>query len=291
MRITCVARAGALVGEGPVWDDRAQVLWWVDIKAPLLHRHDPATGENRSWPMPSRLGTVQLRESGGLIGAFKHGFGFIDPATGAVTPIVHPEAHVPGNRFNDGGIDAAGRFWAGTMDDDEERAPTGQLYRLDPDGSVTRFEANFAITNGVDWSGDGRTLYFVDTVGGVIHAYDADPATGSLGARRPFARLDPIDGHPDGLVVDAEDHVWGAHWGGGRLTRYRPDGTVERVVPIPAAQVTSACFGGPDLDQLYVTSAAIGLDAAARAATPDAGGLFRIDGLGIRGRPARRFAG
>lgn len=290
MRIECVVRAGALVGEGPVWDDRAGVLWWVDIKAPTLHRYDPATAENRSWPMPTRIGTVHPREQGGLVGAFKHGFALIDPETGAVTPLVDPEAHLPGNRFNDGGIDAAGRFWAGTMDD-QEQDPTGQLYRLDPDGSVARFEAGFTITNGIDWSLDGRRFYFVDTAGGVIYVHDFDPVAGRPGARHVFVRLPAGAGHPDGLTVDAEDHVWGAHWGGGRLTRYRPDGSVERTVPIPAAQVTSACFGGPDLDVLYVTSAAIGLDAAAKAATPDAGGLFAIHGLGIRGRPTRRFAG
>lgn len=290
MRIDCVVPARTLVGEGPVWDDRAQVLWWVDIKAPALHRYDPATGANRSWPMPARLGAVALREQGGLVGAFKDGFALIDPDTGAVTPMTDPEAHLPGNRFNDGGVDAAGRFWAGTMDD-AEADPTGHLYRLDPDGTVAAFEAAFAITNGVDWSLDGRTLYFVDTVGGMIFAYDFDPATGRPSARRLFARVPAAAGHPDGLVVDGEDHVWGAHWGGARLTRYRPDGSVERVLPIPAPQVSSACFGGPDLDILYVTTAAIGLDAATLAAHPEAGGLFAVSGLGIKGRPSRRFAG
>jgi|SRR5579859_1386409 len=290
MRIDCVVPARALVGEGPVWDDRAQVVWWVDIKAPALHRYDPASGTDRSWPMPSRLGAIAVREQGGLVGAFKNGFAFIDAETGAVTPIVDPEAHVPGNRFNDGGVDAAGRFWAGTMDDNEKR-PAGHLYRLDPDGRTATFESHIAITNGVDWSLDGRTLYFVDTVGGVIFAYDFEPALGQPGARRVFARVPHDAGHPDGLVVDAEDHVWGAHWGGGRLTRYRPDGSVERVVEIPAPQVSSACFGGPGLDILYVTTAAIGLDAAALVRYPYAGGLFAVAGLGVRGRPTRRFAG
>jgi sugar lactone lactonase YvrE len=175
--------------------------------------------------------------------------------------------------------------------DDAEQAATGHLYRLDPDGTVTGFEAHIAITNGVDWSLDGRTLYFVDTTGGIIFAYAFDPVAGRPGPRRVFARVPPGDGLPDGLLVDAEDHVWGAHWGGARLTRYRPDGSIERVLPIPAPQVTSACFGGPGLDILYVTTAAIGLDAAARTTCPDAGGLFAVSGLGIRGRPSRRFGG
>ncbi|GGF41687.1 hypothetical protein GCM10011611_55140 [Aliidongia dinghuensis] len=290
MRIDCVVPARAVVGEGPVWDDRARVVWWVDIKGLKLHCYEPASGADRSWAMPSRLGTVALREQGGLVGAFKDGFALIDPETGAVTSLVDPEAHLPDNRFNDGGVDAAGRFWAGTMDDDE-KAPTGHLYRLDPDGQVEAFESHIAITNGIDWSLDGRTLYFVDTVGGLIFAYDFDAAAGRPGPRRVFARVPADAGHPDGLVVDAEDHIWSAHWGGGRLTRYRPDGSIERVLAIPAPQVTSACFGGPNLDILYVTSAAIGLDAATLAQYPGAGGLFAVTGLGIRGRPSRRFAG
>ena len=290
MRIDCVVPVRSVVGEGPIWDDRAQVVWWVDIKAPALHRYDPATEADRSWPMPARLGTVALREQGGLVGAFKNGFALIDPDDGTVTPLTDPEAHLPGNRFNDGGVDAAGRFWAGTMDD-AEKDPTGHLYRLDPARTAAGFEAAIAITNGVDWSLDGRTLYFVDTLGGMIFAYDFDPAAGRPGARRLFARVPEAAGYPDGLVVDSEDHVWGAHWGGARLTRYRPDGSIERVVAVPAPQVTSACFGGPGLDILYVTTAAIGHDAATLATYPQAGGLFAISGLGITGRPARRFAG
>ena len=290
MAIDCVAPIGAILGEGPVWDARSGTLYWVDIKRPSLHALELASRAQRQWSMPQRIGAIGLREQGGLVGAFKHGFGLIDLATGAVTPIADPEADAPGNRFNDGKVDRAGRFWAGSMDDDERR-PTGHLYRLDPDRMVTRFEAGFVVTNGIEWSGDGGTLYFVDTTAGLIYAYAFDMAAGRPGARRVFARVAAADGYPDGLTVDAEDHVWSAHWGGARVTRYRPDGTIERVLAMPVPRCTSCCFGGPDLDVLFVTSASIGLDDADRRAAPLSGGLFAVSGLGVRGRPAARFRG
>jgi D-xylonolactonase len=288
--VSCVAETGCVLGEGPVWDTRSQTLLFVDIKDPAVHSLDPATGRTTRWPMPQRIGAIGLRQNGGLVGAFKNGFGFIDPATGAVTPIADPEAHLPDNRFNDGKVDPLGRFWASTMDDAEQRR-TGHLYRLDPDCSVARFEAGFVVTNGIDWSSDGATLYFVDSASRIIYAYAFDMASGTPGSRRVFARLPEADGYPDGLTVDAEDHVWGAHWDGGRVTRYRPDGTVERVVTLPAPRCTSCCFGGNDLDTLFVTTARIGLDASALRAAPLSGGVFAVTGLGVRGRPAGRFGG
>ncbi len=288
--IECIAPIGCVLGEGPLWDARSATLYWVDIKQPAVHALDWPSRARRVWPMPAPIGAIGLRERGGLVAALKTGFAFVDLEPLAVTPLANPEADMPSNRFNDGHVDAAGRFWAGTMDDGERR-PTGQLYRLDPDASVTRFEAGFVVTNGIEWSGDGRTLYFVDSGARTIYAYAFDMTAGRPGARRVFARLGPDDGYPDGLTVDAEDHVWGAHWDGGRVTRYRPDGTIERVIRMPVPRVTSCCFGGADLATLFVTSASIGLDEAARAAAPLSGGLFAVTGLGVRGRPAPRFRG
>lgn len=288
--IECVAPIGAVLGEGPIWDARTGTLYWVDIKKPTVHALEVSARTLHRWPMPERIGAIGLRERGGLVGAFKNGFAAIDLVTGAVTSMVDPEAHLPGNRFNDGKVDPAGRFWAGSMDDDE-RQPTGDLYRLDPDGTVTRFAVGWVCTNGIAWSGDGRTLYFVDTFARLIYACDFDMAAGRPGARRVFARVPDHQGYPDGLTVDADDHVWSAHWGGARLTRYRPDGSIARVVAMPVPLCTSCCFGGPDLATLFVTSASIGLDAAARAAAPQSGGLFAVTGLGVRGRPAARFRG
>jgi sugar lactone lactonase YvrE len=288
--VECVARVACTLGEGPVWDAEDNRLFWVDIKAPALFAMSFATRSVRRWDMPESLGAIGLRARGGLVGAFRSGFAFIDPDTGDVTSIGSVPAHPPGNRFNDGHVDPRGRFWAGTMDDGEQ-AKTGHLYRLDPDRHIERFEAGFVVTNGIEWSGDGRTLYFVESAQRRIWAYDFDMHAGRPGARRLFAELPPEAGYPDGLTVDEEDHVWSAHWDGGRVTRYRRDGSVERVVSLPVPRTTSCCFGGPDLATLYVTSAKIGLDDAAIGAAPLSGSVFAITGLGVRGRLPRRFLG
>lgn len=286
--IRCVASPRAKVGEGPVWDDRRQVLWWIDVKSPRLFRYDPGTGENRAWPLPERIGSVALRENGGLIGAFMTGFKWIDPDTGAVTPILDPEPDKPGNRFNDGKCDRRGRLFAGTMDN-EEIACTGTLYRLDPDLSVHVMATDVHLSNGLGWSPDDRVMYHTDTLRHVIWAYDFDLETGEIEHRRAFAEVPEDAGGPDGLCVDAEGGVWSAHWGGWRLTRYDPDGRIDRVVEMPAAQITCPAFGGPELDVLYVGSAAIAMSEADFAKAPDGGGLFAL-GPGVRGLAAHRFA-
>ena len=240
--------------------------------------------------MPEPLGAIGLRTKGGLVGAFRSGFSYINLDTGAVTPVGDVTAHPPGNRFNDGHVDPRGRFWAGTMDD-EERAPTGHLYRLDPDGHVERFDTGFVVTNGIEWSSDRRTLYFVKSAQRRIWAYDFDMEKGRPRDRRLFAELDAGSGYPDGLTIDADDHVWSAHWDGGRVTRYRPDGSVERVVSLPVPRTTSCCFGGPDLATLFVTSATIGLDADARDRAPLSGGVLAVTGLDVRGRLPHQFLG
>ena len=290
MKIACVADSKCILGEGPVWDERTQTLHWVDIKAPAIWRLDPKTGQTQTWPMPHRIGAIALREKGGLVAAMKPGFALVDLEKATVDIIARPEEHTPDNRFNDGACDPMGRFWAGTMDD-LEKSPTGHLYRLDKDLSVTRFEAGFVIANGIRWSVDGRRMYFVDSAARTIWVYGFDVVKGVPGMRQVFAQLGKADGWPDGLCVDADDHVWGAHWGAGRITRYRPDGSKERTIEIPAPNVTCCCFGGENFDTLYVTTARIGLDEKALSAAPLAGGGFAITGLGVRGRAAPCFRG
>lgn len=289
MKIDCVADVKCTLGEGPVWDERAGHLYWVDIKAPAIWRLDPKTGATQNWPMPHRIGAVALREKGGLVAAMKPGFAFVD-LDGNVDIIARPEANVPTNRFNDGACDARGRFWAGTMDD-EEKSPTGHLYRLDPDRTVTRFDAGFVITNAIRWNKEGDRLYFVDSAARTIWLYDFDLESGRPGACRVFAQLTEADGWPDGLCVDADGDVWGAHWGAGRITRYKADGTKQQTIALPAPNVTCCTFGGANFDTLYITTARIGLTDAQLKQHPRAGGTFAITGLGARGFAAPRFAG
>ena len=289
VEIACVAPMGCMLGEGPVWDE-AGFLWWVDIKAPALHRYRPEGGEVTSWPLPEPIGSAALRRQGGLLLALQCGFAFFDPDTRELQRLFDPEPQRPQNRLNDGKCDVRGRFWAGTMHDFEQD-PTGDLYRLDPDLNLERFEMGFVVTNGPSWTGDGRTFFFSDSANRRIWAYDFDMERGLLGARRLFAELAPEEGHPDGQCVDAEDGLWTACWNGSRVVRRRPDGTVDREVGLPVPLVSSCCFGGPGLDILFVTSARVGLKPAALDAAPLSGGLFAIRGLGVKGRPMPRFGG
>jgi sugar lactone lactonase YvrE len=207
--------------------------------------------------------------------ALTDGFWLLEPSGVNLRPLAAVEADRPGTRFNDGKCDPAGRFWAGTMAYDETPG-AGTLYRLDPDGRVEPMLAAVTISNGLAWSLDGRTLYYVDSPTRRVDAFDHDPAGGMLTNRRPFVELGPGEpGVPDGITIDAEGHLWVAFWDGWAVHRYQPDGTLDAVVPDPVARPTSCAFGGVDLADLYVTSASIGLSPAELAEQPHAGGIFR----------------
>jgi len=279
----------AELGEGPVWDDRRQVLLFVDIMRGHIHEFSPATGEDRVVEVGRPVGCVALTERGDWIVGAKGGFYRVDPRSGRSTLVAAVEADLPGNRMNDGYVDARGRFWAGSMDLAGMRE-RGSLYRLDTDGSVRRVLTRVSISNGLDWSLDGHTFYFTDLAQSRIDQFEFEPNTGTLKNRRPFVEF-PVDfGYPDGLIVDAEGFIWVGMWEGGSLHRYAPDGRLDLILPVPASQTTKCAFGGPDLSDLYITTAWVGLDPAARAAQPLAGGLFRVR-PGVRGRRVNRYGG
>lgn len=287
--LTPVIPSTCFLGEGPVWSARDNRLLWVDILAPALLTGDPAAHTFASRPLPELIGAIAPRRRGGLVAAMQSGFKALDPETGALSLIAAPKNHKPGHRFNDGKVDRAGRFWAGTLA--MTTAPgEGTLYRLDPDGRVATMDEGFQVSNGMGWSPDDRRFYFVDTGPRRIYAYDFDLASGAIANRRVFVQVPEGEGVPDGLTVDAEGFVWCAHWDGWCVTRYDPDGRVDRVINLPVPRPTSCAFGGPDLSTLYITSARIRLSAQQLADAPLSGSVFALR-AGVRGQPETPFAG
>jgi sugar lactone lactonase YvrE len=278
VRAELVSDAGAHLGEGPLWDSRTNELLWVDILAGVVHRYDPATGRDRAFGAGSHVGAVVPRAAGGYALAVAAGFALAG-ADGEVTPLV-ATGHDEAVRMNDGACDSRGRFWAGSMRLDEAEGG-GCLYRLDPDHSLTTVCVGVTISNGIAWSPDDTLLYYVDTPTQAIDVLDFDPGSGTATGRRALAKVDG-PGSPDGLVVDAEGGLWVALWGGGCVRRYSPDGILEAVVDVDAAHTTKAAFGGPDLADLYITTAA--------GDEPHAGGVFVVR-PGVTGLPAHTYAG
>jgi sugar lactone lactonase YvrE len=276
-KIHCVQQANAILGEGPSWDPRKQALYWIDIRRPAVFRFEAGLGQTGHWPLPLPVGCVApVHPENRLVFADANGFGFLELETGAIARIADPESHLPGNRFNDGKVDRAGRLWAGTIDD-RCIEPVGSLYRLDRDGMVSRMATGFICSNGLGWSPDNRTMYFTDSMVRTIWAYEFDLASGELGERRVFAKLPRDDGVPDGLTVDREGFVWSAIWDGWRVIRYAPDGSVDKEVRMPVQRPSSCMFGGPDLTTLYITSACVELDRNALKSGPLAGALFTLE--------------
>jgi sugar lactone lactonase YvrE len=287
LEVELVLDARAELGEGPVWDEAGQQLVWVDIMAGRVHFFRPGTGECRTLTAGRPVGAAVLSAGGGLVLAVPEGFTRLDPETGALAPLAALPVPSPDTRMNDGKCDRAGRFWAGTMAMDE-RAGAGRLYCLDPSGTVTAMVANVTISNGIDWSPDERRMYYIDSGTGRIDQFDWHLEQGRISNRRPFVFFPAQAGVPDGLTVDAEGGVWVALWGGGAVHRYRPDGHLDRVVLLPVTHPTSCAFGGPDLRDLYVTSARTALEPDERARQPTAGGVFRLR-PGVAGRLPNTF--
>lgn len=261
------------LGEGPMWDADAQLFYWVDILNNCFFSYDPIGGEQKRYEIGQPVGTVVLRQQGGFVLALRDGLAFWDAMNQQLEMIIDPEPDKPQSRFNDGAVDRQGRFWAGTMG---AGGPVGALYRLDTDLSLHTMQTEVTISNGLGWSPDNRLMYFCDTATQTIFQYDFDPATGDLENRREYVKIPEDFGSPDGLTVDREGFVWSAQWGGWKIGRFDPDGKLEREVAIPAARVTSCVFGGPDLNELYITTARVGIKESELQDQPAAGGVFRL---------------
>jgi sugar lactone lactonase YvrE len=289
--ISVVLRARTEIGESPVWDERTQELSFVDIGGQAIHAFRPSDGRHRVFGLPEQVTSVSLRERGGLVLTLSKVFAFYDPETGDLQELADPEPDRPRNRFNDAQCDPQGRLWAGTMSADDWWAPTGAVYRLDPDGRITRMIDDVRCSNGIGWSPDGRTMYHTQSFRYAIDAYDFDAEAGGIANGRPFVTLPPDGGgFPDGLVVDGDGFVWSAQPVYGCVVRYDPGGGIDRIISLPVSRGTCGTFGGPDYGTLFITSATETLTETQIAEEPLAGSVFSCV-PGVRGLPAPRFAG
>jgi len=279
----CAWRAGAELGEGPIYDSRDDALYFVDIKGQRLHRLALRERRRSTWDMPEPIGWIAPRKKPGFVAGFKSGFAMLSLEPFAITPIASPEPERASNRLNDAKVDAAGRIWAGSMDD-AERLVSGALYRLDPDLRWRRMDDGYGVANGPAFSPAGDVLYHADSAKRVIYKFALN-ADGALGERQTFVQFNGDWGYPDGMTTDAEGGLWVAHWDGGRISRFTPDGGLDRSIAFPVSRPTSCAFAGAGLKRLFVTSAALGC-----GHEPLAGALFELD-VGVRGAPVTAFAG
>lgn len=285
--LECVLPWGAQLGEGPVWHPREKRLYWVDILHPAIHRFDPETGLNETCD-PGKLVSAVLPATGDqLIAATQDGLEYLDFATGRTTALANPEEGLNSNRLNDAKIGPGGAIWVGSMRLDASK-PTGGLFRVTSNGATARLDTGLTVSNGLGWSPDHKTFYFVDTAPGHIYAYDFTLGTGALTNKRIFAEIADKDGRPDGLAVDAAGGVWCAIWDGWCLHRYAPDGTLDQIVDMPIPRPTSLTFGGDDLTTLFVTSARTRLPASTLSEAPLSGGIFAFE-PGFAGLPTGVF--
>ncbi|WP_294336804.1 SMP-30/gluconolactonase/LRE family protein [uncultured Sphingomonas sp.] len=284
-----VAGSGrSILGEGVTWSARQNAVFWVDILGLSIRRLSLADGAVTRWDSPERTGwLIERRHDDGFIAGLQSGFHDLTLPDGSgmaqVVRIADPEPDLPDNRMNDAAADPQGHIWAGTMPVSCEGA-SGAFYRLDADRTWAKVDAAYTIANGPAISPDGRWLFHTDTALDTIFRFAIND-DGSLGPRSVHIAIDSATGHPDGMTLDAEGCLWVARWGGGRVTRFDADGKEMRHIPLPASQITRMAFAGPDLDRMFVTSAADGVDHEEHA-----GALFEVD-PGCRGLPTLAFAG
>lgn len=289
MQVTKVDAPACDGGESPMWDPASRRLHYIDNFGRKVHTLDTVSGATRTLDMPAVITTLVLREGGGAVVTLRTGIHLLDLETGTLEPVA-PLADPPPHVYNDGKVDSRGRFIIGASTRTyADPAPDGGLFRLDPDRTLTRLDSGIHFSNSPCWSPDEKTLYFSDSYLNTTYAYDYDAETGSVDNRRPFIDTSDLGGVPDGSTVDSEGLFWTAVHRAGKIAAYRPDGQLERVVDMPVKLVTSVMFGGPDLDRLFVTTMAHGI--AGEEVEEDAGALYVIDGLGVRGLPEHRYAG
>lgn len=284
--VQLVLDAKAILGEGALWDPLEQKLYWVDIEGRKLHIYDPATGNDRSLPTGEKVGTVVPVRGGGVLVALQNGVHKMNTRTGELTFLANAEKD-PAVRYNDGKCDPSGRLWVGTMAGHQEAA----LYRVDGDGSMHLLLDSVTCSNGIAWSADKKTMYYVDTPTFTVMAFDYDNATGEISNGRVAVKVPQGMGAPDGMTIDEEGKLWVAMWGGGCVARWDPQtGELLQKITVPGPHTTSCAFGGKNLETLYITTAREGMSAEQLRDYPLSGGVFAVQ-PGVRGVPAEFFEG
>jgi sugar lactone lactonase YvrE/DNA-binding IclR family transcriptional regulator len=288
--VRCVTRTGALLGEGPMWSPRDNALYWVDILTPSVHSYSATDGSSTETPIGAMASVVIPKATGGLLLATPGGLMTFDAVDKRMTLLTHPEAERSGNRYNDGKCDRRGRLWISSMDM-STAVNRGNLFRVEADGSWKKMDSGFTVPNGLGWSPDSTRMYFTDSFRRTIYVYDFDLLTGTISNRRPLISFEEVDGKPDGLTVDADGCLWVAAWDAWHIARFSPDGRKMQRIRMPVSRPTSCCFGGTNLETLFVTSASVRLGAQALAEAPLSGSLFALEVPGVRGLPEATFAG
>lgn len=287
--LTLEIDAKAQLGEGALWHPTENKLYWVNIEGRTLHIYDPVTKENQSLWVKERVGTVVPVKSGGALVALQNGIHFINTQTGRLQFIVNPLTN-NNIRFNDGKCDPSGRFWVGSMHLRFTEG-TASLYRMDTDKTVHKILDGVTVSNGIAWTKDKKTMYYVDSHLRRIDAFDYSDADGAITNRRVVVTIQDGGGSPDGIALDAEGKIWAALWGANAVGKFDPEtGELLQKIEVPAPNVSSCAFGGKELDTLYITTARGELSEAQLAAYPLSGGLFSIK-PGVKGVPADFFTG
>jgi sugar lactone lactonase YvrE len=281
----------AALGEGAIWDYEKKVLYWIDIVGGEVHIYDPSVKKDKCIAVGQMPGTIVPRKNGGLMVALQTGMHFLNEQSGELRFIVNPESHLSGNRYNDGKCDPAGRFWVGTVSLNCDIPGAGSLYVMDNRLEVTKQLDGLTISNGIVWSLDHKYMYYIDTPTREIWSFRYDLESGKIWDKKVALSIPEEDGYPDGMTIDEDGMLWIALYGGWKVAQYNPlDGMKLKEIQLPVSNVTSCAFGGENLDELYITTARLGLGRDELISQPLAGGVFMAK-PGIKGIPCCKFSG
>lgn len=262
------------LGEGPTYNEEENTLYWTDIKEHKIHAYSLDTKKVKSYQFTKEIGSFVFTNENKILATSNDGFEYLDLEIEKMNALLDPEDHLPNNRFNDGKCDAYGRYFAGTMDNNEEEV-TGSLYCYDGK-NIEKKESDLSISNGLGWNMDSSKFYLTDTIRRIIYVYDYDLKTSTMSNKKIFAKIKDEDGYPDGLCVDSQNHIWSAHYMGWKITRYAPDGNIERIIDLPVPNITCCAFGEKDFKTLFITTAKKGMSKKELKDAPLSGHVFTL---------------